>query len=280
MLDQLCRMLSDGRGLPSYWRHSAERRRELGARTTRHAYGPHRRQYFLLLEPADTSRSAPLPWAFYFHGGGWAFGTPEAFAAAAHPWLAAGFRVVLPSYRRPPLHWLPDIVADCRRAVAAVAGLAAATGRPLSVPQIGGISAGGHLAALLALHPDWWKSAGWPAGPDHALLCAAPLDLRLLRPAALFAGHAARCPSRADLAPAARCRWLLLHGTRDGLVAYRHSELFYDALRNAGATAELITLPGGGHLDAGRWTYNDADPAAGAIAAFVRRAGPAPPAAG
>ncbi|WP_116125378.1 alpha/beta hydrolase [Lewinella sp. IMCC34183] len=279
MLDHICRMLSDGRGLPSYWRHSAARRQAMNCVLTRHAYGPHRRQYLLLLEPPGTQPGEALPWAFYFHGGGWAFGTPEAFSVAGRPWLAAGFRVVLPSFRRPPVYGLPDIVHDCRNALAATARLARATGRPLSRPHIGGISSGGHLAALLALHPDWWAQAGWPGPPDHALLCAAPSDLRLLSPSWLFGRYAAQCPARCfDVAD--HCRWLLLHGTRDGLVDYAHAEQFLQRLRDSGADARLLTIPGGGHLDAGRWTYNDADPYAKAIADFVRSAGPGLPAAG
>lgn len=279
MLDQICRALSDGRSLPDYWRHSAASRSRMSCTVTRHAYGTHARQYLLLLEPRDADPTDARPWAFYFHGGGWTFGTPEAFAAAARPWLAAGYRVVLPSYRRPPRHWLPRIVADCRQALTHTARLAQRSGRPLSTPQIGGISAGGHLAALLALHPDWWTQAGWPAGPDRALLCAAPLDLNLLRPAFLFRHHATLSPLN-DLSHARDCRWLLLHGTRDGLVDYRHSQQFAAALERAGASSQLLTLPGGGHLDAGRWTYDDGHHAARLIADFVRPAGSGPPGAG
>ncbi|THH34906.1 alpha/beta hydrolase [Neolewinella litorea] len=275
MLDQICRALSDGSGLPDYWRQSAASRQAMDCSVSRHAYGPHRRQYLLLLEPPGTRPTDPLPWAFYFHGGGWTFGTPEAFSPAARPWLAAGFRVVLPSYRRPPRYWLPEIASDCRAAVAFTAQWARETGRPLSTPQVGGISAGGHLAALLALRPDWWTKAGWHAGPDKALLCAAPLDLGLLRPSFLFHRHRTLSPL-ADLSTAVGTQWLLLHGTHDGLVAFGHSRAFVDGLSVAGADARLITLPGGGHLDAGRWTYDDRHPTAELIAEFVRPAGPAP----
>ncbi|NJB86012.1 acetyl esterase/lipase [Lewinella marina] len=276
MLHQFYRALNDGRGLPEYWRRSAASRRAMDCQISRHAYGSHRRQYLLLLEPPGTQPADPLPWAFYFHGGGWTFGTPESFSPAARPWLAAGYRVVLPSYRRPPRHWLSDIAADCRDALAFTADLARRSGRPLSTPQVGGISAGGHLAALLALHPDWWTQAGWSTGPEKALLCAAPLDLGLLRPAMLFRRYNTLSPL-GNLTAAARTRWLLLHGTHDGLVAYRHSERFEAALTAAGAEARLFTLEKGGHLDAGRWTYDDRHPTAELIAGFVRPAGSVPP---
>ena len=267
--------LRDVLGLPTYWHHSAQVRQTLPPHQ-RIAYGPHARQYYLLLEPAGSSPTDALPWAVYLHGGAWTFGTPEAFRPAARPWLQQGFRVVLPSYRRPPTVRLPEIVADCRSALAHLARFAKETGRPLSAPQLGGISAGGHLAALLALHPDWWAAAGWPTPPSHALLCAAPLDFSLLRPRRIFAHRRDQDPSL-HLRDAANLRWLLLHGTHDGLVDYRHSQRFYDTLKQGGADATLHTIPSGGHLDSGRWTYDDADPHAATVADFIRSAAPGPP---
>ncbi|MBB4079811.1 dipeptidyl aminopeptidase/acylaminoacyl peptidase [Lewinella aquimaris] len=268
MLRNIKRSLIDVLQLPTYWKHGREVRGRMSCSIRRFAYGPHPRQYYLLLEPEGFAPTAPLSWAFYLHGGAWTFGTPEAFRPAARPWLAQGFRVVLPSYRRPPRYSLPSIVADCKSVIAAVA----ASGMPLSPPQIGGISAGGHLAALMALHPDWWTAAGWPAGPDRALLCAAPLNLELLRPGRLFRRYADHDPIN-KLHHAGSLDWLLLHGTADGMVDYRHSTSF--ALRVP--DARLLTIPEGGHLDAGRWTYDDRDPYAGAIADFIRSAAPAPP---
>lgn len=258
--------------LPRYWAKSATARHAMTSRLTKIPYGPHRRQYLLLLEPVETGAGQELPWALYFHGGAWTFGTPEAFRPAARPWLAAGFRVALPSFRRPPTVKLPTIVEDCKAAVAKLAEYANDTGRPLSTPQIGGISAGGHLAALLALHPEWWTGAGWPAPPDRALLCAAPLDLRLLRPRQIFLKYQLLNPvNRLDHAD--RLQWLLLHGTSDGMVDYTHATRFRSALKQMGASNKLLTISGGGHLDAGRWTYDDRDPCAAAVAGFIRLPG-------
>ena len=194
---------------------------------------------------------------------------PEAFRPAARPWLTAGFRVVLPSYRRPPRVTLPGIVADCRTALAFTAAFATQTGRPVTAPHVGGISAGGHLAALTALHPAWWTNAGWPAPPDRALICAAPLDLALLSPRSLFDRYSELSPT-AKVKQAEKINWLLLHGTADGMVDYRHALRFTEALHLAGHAHRLLTIPGGGHLDAGRWTYDDQDPHAAPIAAFIR----------
>ena len=269
--------------LPRYWAHSATARKRMTARVTRVPYGRRRRrQYFLLLEPLGSQSTDPLPWAVYFHGGAWTFGTPEAFRPAARPWLAAGFRVVLPSYRRPPTVHLAGIVADCRAVIAAVAAFARQSGRPLLPVQVGGISAGGHLAALTALAPDWWTQTGWPAAPARALICAAPLDLALIFPSRLFRGYRRFNPAQL-VAAAPAVDWQLVHGTADGMVDYGHSQRFIHLAEAHGHPCRLHTLSGGGHLDAGRWTYDDRNPVAALVAAFVTPPpppGPAPRAPG
>lgn len=252
-------------GLPAYHLRLASARRRLPPVQTL-SYGPARRQYCLLVEPDGSHPTDDLPWAFYFHGGAWTLGSPELFASAALPWLAAGFRVVLPSYRRPPAVRLPEIVGDCRTALAEVAALARATGRPLDTgAQVAGISAGGHLAALLALRPNWWTAAGWPDPPRRALLCAAPLDFNLLRPRRLFRRYPDLDPIQL-VKEDSTIRFLLLHGNRDGMVDYHHSLRFTERA----AHARLITIAGGGHLAAGRWTYDGSDPVAEELSSFIR----------
>ena len=270
MIRRIGYTLRDLFGLLVYWYRTAGVRRQMPARVRRIAYGPHRRTYFLLAEPPDSREQDDLPWAVYLHGGGWTFGTPEAFLPAARPWLRAGYRVVLPSYRRPPAVRIPDIVADCRRALAAAANLARASGRPLHPPQIAGISAGGHLAATLALHPAWWTDAGWPGGPRRIALFAAPLSLDLLRPRRLFRNLDALSPCHGPAAPAGT-EWLLVQGDRDGFVDPGHALRFLGCLQSAGAGVYLERLPDAGHLDAGRWTYDDRSALYTLVSHFIRQ---------
>ena len=257
-------LANDLRQLPIYWYRMARARGGMEGTVHKHAYGPHRRQYYLLLEPAGARPTDARPWAFYFHGGAWTFGTPEAFRPAATPWLEAGFRVVLPSYRRPPRYRMPKIVADCRAVIADVARLAEATGRPLGERiEVAGISAGGQLAALTALRPDWWTANGWPAGPGKCLCFAAPLDLLHLRPRRLFKDYAQLNP--AELLRTTELRgareWLFLHGDQDGMVDRIHTQTFAGLLQKTdGARICEYRIKGGGHLDAGRWSYDAHDP--------------------
>jgi len=213
-------------------------------------YGKHRRQYAVVVRD---SRSEPDKYAFYFHGGAWTFGRPESFIPAAIPWLKLGFTVVLPSYRRPPTVGLDRIVADCR---AAITHLAPTDTNDVKALHVGGISAGAHLAAVMALHPEWWVQAGWPCSPEKALLCAGPLCLKELQPRAVFDRYPHLDPyARLSEGNPASLHWQLLHGTADATVAYRHAEKFHRQLLESGATANLLTIPNGTHLDSGRWMF-------------------------
>ena len=242
----LLHTLTDLGSLVRYWQQCRRARAALDCQTERVMYGAMRRQYFLRL---TTAASQPDRLAFYFHGGGWTFGRPESFAAAAGPWLEAGFTVILPSYRRPPSVGMAGIVADCRAAIAAA--------RPLKerVPEIhvGGISAGAQLAALLALRPEYWWAAGYESQPIKALLCSGPLSLQTVWPRAYFSRQKQFDPSN-WLAASTSVDWLLLHGTEDGIVPFRHSEEFTELLNDRGANVRHLRLSGG-HLAGGQWMF-------------------------
>ena len=229
---------------------------EMDIEQRRIPYGPHRRQYSVVIRNRDPAARDPSRYAFYFHGGAWTFGRPEAFTPAALPWLAHGFTVVLPSYRRPPLVGLNRIVQDCFSAV----GSFAKEATPKPTIHIGGISAGAHLAAVLATETDWWKNE-WGAVPEKVLCCGGPLSLALLKSSRLLLPRYAAIDAIQRVPPADPDwpqAWQLSHGDRDPVVDYRHSVAFLSVLRARGYVASLHTLPGGLHLDSGHWMFGEA----------------------
>lgn len=107
-------------------------------------------QRFHLHRPATAT--GPLPIVLNLHGGGWCLGSPE-----QSEWLAsnvaaqAGAVVVSPTYRLAPEHPYPAAVEDAWAALRWVHAHASEWGGDPARIVVMGDSAGGNLAAVLAL---------------------------------------------------------------------------------------------------------------------------------
>lgn len=102
------------------------------------------------------------PVLFFMHGGGWTNGYKEEMAFLAPPLNAAGFTLVSSSYRLAPKNVFPSNFDDVADAVAMVWGLAETHGYDRDSLFVGGHSAGGHLASLVATRSDWQAPRGLP----------------------------------------------------------------------------------------------------------------------
>jgi acetyl esterase len=92
------------------------------------------------------------PGVVYFSGGGWVTGSLDGAAAVCGRLArAARCRVVAVEYRRAPEHPFPAAVEDCYAATSWVAGHAAELGIDATRLAVGGVSAGGNLAAAVTL---------------------------------------------------------------------------------------------------------------------------------
>lgn len=114
----------------------------------------------------------PHPAIVALHGGGWRMASPSVYQYLA-PWLAArGYVVFAPVYRSAKVGQpsCPQAAHDVRAAVQFVKGAQARTGADPDRVALMGESAGGHLAALVALageEPLYRDTA--PKGPHEAL---------------------------------------------------------------------------------------------------------------
>jgi len=92
------------------------------------------------------------PALVYFHGGGWVIGSVETHDGTCRELAhGAGCVVVSVEYRRAPEHRYPAAAEDCYAVTRWVADRADALGVDGSRLAVGGDSAGGNLAAVVAL---------------------------------------------------------------------------------------------------------------------------------
>ncbi len=141
------------------------------------ASGPHGPIALRLYKP---SAAANLPVLVYFHGGGWVIGDLETHDVLCRE-LAnlSGCAVVAVDYRMGPEHLFPAAVDDCFAATVWVRDQAASLGLDASRLAVGGDSAGGNLAAVVALMAG---DAAPSLAIKYQLLIYPATDMRQLTP--------------------------------------------------------------------------------------------------
>jgi acetyl esterase/lipase len=133
---------------------------EIGAVRNLTADGPGGPIPLRVYRPAGLAAGTPLPVLVFYHGGGWVIGDLDTHDVQCRQITAeAGITVVAVDYRLAPEHKFPAAVDDAwaaTRWVVANAGELGADGQRLAVA---GDSAGGNLAAVVALMA---RDAGGP----------------------------------------------------------------------------------------------------------------------
>ena len=132
-----------------------------------------------LYRPHAPQGSDALPALLYFHGGGWTIGDLDTHDVLCRQLCAAaGVVVVAVDYRLGPEHRFPAAVDDCVAATRWVRQIAASLGIDGTRVAVGGDSAGGNLAAVVALA---LRDAG-DAALAYQLLIYPATDQRALAP--------------------------------------------------------------------------------------------------
>lgn len=116
------------------------------------APGPHGPIPLRYYRPAGVDKKEPIPVLVFYHGGGWVIGDLDTHDVACRLLSnEARCAVVSVDYRMGPEHKFPAAVEDAYSAAHWVAGEAAALRIDPEKLAVGGDSAGGNLAAVVAL---------------------------------------------------------------------------------------------------------------------------------
>lgn len=106
-----------------------------------------------LYRGAPVDAGSPQPVLVFFHGGGWVIGDLESHDTICRELAArAGVTVISVDYRLAPEHRFPAAVDDAIAATKWISGHASDLGIDIDRLAVGGDSAGGNLAAVVALH--------------------------------------------------------------------------------------------------------------------------------
>ncbi len=223
---------------------------------TRHvldiAYGTDYWQKMDLYLP-DAS-GARLPTLLFMHGGYWTHGYKGwlGFMAPAFVSLPAIFISV--SYRLAPAAPYPAALADCLSALAWVHKNIAEYGGDPQRLFIGGHSAGGHLAALVALRPSLLPAYGLPGNALSACFSISgvydltgPIPQDRLQ-AFLPEGIDPLVASPLHYTEGNRLPFLLAVGENDFPVLYEQAHAMDAALRQAPGPVEFLQIAGADHF--------------------------------
>jgi acetyl esterase len=159
---------------------------EVGSVREASAPGPHGPIPLRAYRPLGTDAATALPALVYFHGGGWTIGDLDTHDTLCRQLAnAAGCAVVSVDYRMGPEHRFPAAVDDCVAAFRWVHRAASSLAIDASRLAVGGDSAGGNLAAVVAI------VARDDGGPPVAfqLLIYPATDMRLVAPSHRTNGH-------------------------------------------------------------------------------------------
>ena len=134
---------------------------EIGAVRNLVADGPGGPIPLRVYRPAGVAAGTPLPGLVFFHGGGWVIGDLDTHDVQCRQLTAeAGITVVAVDYRLAPEHKFPAAVDDAWAATRWVAAHGSELGVDAQRLAVAGDSAGGNLAAVVALLA---REAGAPA---------------------------------------------------------------------------------------------------------------------
>jgi len=209
-----------------------------------------------LYHQADRAES-PVPAVVFIHGGGWHGGEKESYRDMAAQVASHGYLCISVDYRLAGEGPFPAALEDCKCGVRWLRAHADELRVDPRAIAVLGHSAGGHLAAMVALTPGEFEGKGeWAqesSAPQCAMCYSAPYDLAALeRSLGTGLGQFLTSAPAAEASPLTYVRagavpFLVCHGDADDLVPVEQSDVFVSALQEAEVPVDYVRLPGAGH---------------------------------
>lgn len=206
-----------------------------------------------------------VPLVVFWHGGGWRAGSRRGLGPMYDPTdtfrrvVASGLAVASVDYRLSGEATWPAQREDVRSALTWLRRRGDELGIDSGRLGVWGESAGAHLAAFAALDDDavevaalWYCPADLLGGTEESRRDPTTREAHLLGSSVDEAPERAHNASPSRQARAGRTEWLLLHGADDAWVPEPSGRALHDALVLAGASSQMHTYPGVGHLWLGR----------------------------
>lgn len=218
--------------------------------TTSIAYGEGPRRRLDVYRPSNAARA---PVIVFFYGGSWQGGSKDTYAFAATALAQLGYVVVVPDYRVYPEVRFPGFLEDGARAVKWAKANASRFGGDPGQLFVMGHSAGGHIAAMLAIDPRWLAGVGLSAHRDIAGLVGIsgpyaflPIKDETLK--VIFGGANRPETQPISYVSGGEPPALLLTAKSDNTVEPGNATRLATRLQAAGSKVAVITYPGVGHV--------------------------------
>ncbi len=219
-------------------------------RTTDISFADGPRQRLDVYQPRG---AANAPVIVFFYGGRWLSGTKDWYRLLAAALTARGYVVVVPDYRLYPEVKFPDFLIDGAKALRWTHDNAATFGGDPQQIFVMGHSAGAHIAAMLALDPQWLDGVGLDPARDIAGLIgiSGPYDFLPLRDPTLvdiFGGANRTDTQPISFAEGRKPPALLVTGDADKVVGPGNSTRLAERLRHNGNEATEVVYRRLGHM--------------------------------
>ena len=212
----------------------------------------------------------------FIHGGAWRYGDRNQYPALGNRYAKAGYLTILPSYRLAPKYPFPAQIEDVSAAFAWVVKHAGEYGGDTNRIYVGGHSAGGHLAALLALDARQLARHGLSSKQIRGVLALSGVyDLSVgdsqssvfgKEPQARLEASPLHFVAGAGGVPP----FLVTFCQRDYFSLPAQARALHAALLKAGVTSELVYIPELNHISEMLNVNDPKDPTVEAALRFMK----------